>query len=152
MTNYQELYEKGVELIFLKEPHINTAVYKKALKSGVQLTGTKVDHILKGVNQYLLELAKEQIRLAFEQAEKEVQDLRQRTKEGMQTAKINGKQIGQQQGRKLVIKKAAGAKEKIQKYSKDFSGSLSDVEVMQLIGISRNTYYKYKREIKNNEI
>lgn len=149
---YQELYEKGVELIFLKEPHINTAVYKKALKSGVQLTGTKVDHILKGVNQYLLELAKEQIRLAFEQAEKEVQDLRQRTKEGMQTAKINGKQIGQQQGRKLVIKKAAGAKEKIQKYSKDFSGSLSDVEVMQLIGISRNTYYKYKREIKNNEI
>ena len=26
---YQELYDKGVELVFLKEPHINTATYKK---------------------------------------------------------------------------------------------------------------------------
>ena len=40
-------------------------------------------------------LAKEQIRLAFEQSEKEVQDLHQRTKEGMETARRNGKQIGQ---------------------------------------------------------
>lgn len=28
---YKELYEKGVELVFLKEPHINTEVYKKAM-------------------------------------------------------------------------------------------------------------------------
>lgn len=33
----------------------------------------------------------------------------------------------------------------IKKYSKDFSGTLSDVDVMRLIGISRNTYYKYKK-------
>ncbi len=26
---YEELYTKGVELVFLKEPHINTATYKK---------------------------------------------------------------------------------------------------------------------------
>lgn len=35
---YQELYEKGVELVFLKEPHINTATYKKALSSNIELT------------------------------------------------------------------------------------------------------------------
>lgn len=39
-----------------------------------------------------------QIRIAFEQAEKEVMDLRQRTREGIETAKLNGKQIGQALG------------------------------------------------------
>ena len=91
---YKALYEKGVELVFLKEPHINTAVYKKALQSQVPLTGDKIDFILQGVNQYLMELAKDQIRIAFEQAELEVVQLRQRTREGIETARQNGKQIG----------------------------------------------------------
>lgn len=145
---YQELYQKGVELVFLKEPHINTTTYKKALESGIELTGTKVDLILSGVNAYLMELAKEQIKIAFEQAEKEVMDLRQRTKEGIETARRNGKQIGQEQGRKLKIKKSAPAKEKIRKYSRDFDGALPDAEVMKLVGLARNTYYKYKKELK----
>ena len=29
---YQMLYNKGIELVFLKEPHINTQIYKKTLK------------------------------------------------------------------------------------------------------------------------
>lgn len=29
---YQELFTKGVDLIFLKEPHINTEVYRSALQ------------------------------------------------------------------------------------------------------------------------
>ena len=49
----------------------------------------------RGINQYLMALAKEQIRLAFDQAEKEVEDLHQRTREGIQTARLNGKQTGQ---------------------------------------------------------
>ena len=60
-TMYEELFNDGVELIFLKEPHINTSVYKKALSNTVQLTGGTVDLILKGVNEYLMALAKEQI-------------------------------------------------------------------------------------------
>ena len=84
---YETLFNDGVELVFLKEPHINTETYKKALSSKVAMTGDKVDLILSGVNAYLLELAKEQIRLAFEQAEKEVQDLHERTKEGIETAR-----------------------------------------------------------------
>ena len=144
---YEELYNKGITLVFLKEPHINTDTYKKALTNGVPLTGTNVDFILEGINKYLLALAKEQIQLAFEQAEKEVMDLRQRTKEGIQTAKLNGKQIGTPKGAKLTTKKSVIAKEQIRKYSKDFQGTLKDTEVMKLIGISNNTYYKYKKEL-----
>ena len=144
---YQHLFNMGVHLVFLKEPHINTDTYRKALAAKVELTGDKVDFILQGVNQYLMELAKEQIHIAFEQSQKEVDDLRQRTREGMETAKMNGKQIGQKAGAKLHIKKADAAKKAIQKYSKDFGGSLPDKDVMKLAGISPNTYYKYKSEL-----
>lgn len=147
-TAYEALYKREVNLVFLKEPHINTATYKAALENNIQLTGGTVDYILEGVNKYLMALAKEQIKIAFQQAEKEVEDLHQRTKEGMETARLNGKQIGLQQGTKLTTKKSISAKEIIKKHSKDFCGTLDDTEVMKLAGLARNTYYKYKREIK----
>ena len=145
---YQELYEKGVELVFLEEPHINTETYKKALSHNIAMTGTKTDIILKAINEYLMELSKEQIIIAFAQAEKEVSDLHQRTKEGIETAKRNGKQIGRQKGTKIITKKCLKAKQEILKHSKDFGGTLSDVDCIRLLGISRNSFYKYKSELK----
>ena len=104
--------------------------------------------IISALNKYTLALAKEQIKKAFDQAEKEVQDLHQRTKEGIITARLEGKQIGQIKGTKLTTKKKKEAKPLIIKYSKDFDGTLSDVECIKLIGISRNSYYTYKKELK----
>lgn len=147
---YETLFNRGVELVFLKEPQINTATYKNALCSSVPMTGTNVDYILQGINQFLLELAKEQIRLAFQQAEKEVEDLHQRTREGIQTAKLAGKQVGQKAGAKLTTKKSIAAKEIIKKHSIDFGGSLADADVITLTGLARNTYYKYKKELKES--
>lgn len=149
---YQELYHSGVELVFLKEPQINTQTYKKAVASSVKLTGTAVDYILEGINKYLMELAKEQIKLAFEQAEKEVTDLHQRTKEGIITARLNGKQIGQSKGIKLTTKKSVAAKEIIRTHLIDFGGSLSNTECQRLAGISRNSFYKYKQEIISEQV
>ena len=145
---YEDLYHKGICLVFLKEHHIDTETYKKALSGSIAMTGTNVDFILKGINEYLMALAKEQIKLAFEQSEKEVADLHQRTREGILTARLNGKQIGQTPGRKLTIKKSAPCKEQIKKYSRDFDGTLTDADCIKLIGIARNTYYKYKRELR----
>lgn len=144
---YEKLFHKGISLVFLKEPHINTETYKKAMANQIALTGDKVDLILEGVNHYLMELAKEQIRLAFEQAEKEVSDLHQRTKEGIETARLNGKQIGQPKGATYETQKAKAAKEIIRRHNKSFGGSLSDAETMRQAGISRKSLYKYKREL-----
>ena len=145
---YQELYSLGINLVFLKEPHINTATYDKARQNSIPATGTKFDKVIEAINDYIADLAKEQIELAFQQAQKEVDDLHQRTKEGIQTAKDNGKQIGGKSGVKLTIKKAAPAKEIIMKHSKDFGGTLNDAECMRLAGLARNTYYKYKKQLK----
>lgn len=147
---YEELFNRGVELIFLNEPMINTSTFKKALQNTIPMTGTNVDYILEGINKFLLELAREQIRLAFQQSQKEVDDLHKRVSQGIETARLNGKQIGGVEGSKYKVKKSIEAKEQIKKYSKDFNGNLSDIEVIKLIGISRKTYYKYKKEIKDN--
>ena len=153
---YADLYARNIDLFFLKEPHINTETYRQTiqrqisaqLQTGSAATDNFVSSIITALNQYTADLAAEQIRLAFAQAQKEVDDLHQRTREGMLTAKLNGKQIGQVAGRKLIIKKAAPCKELIAKYSKDFGGALSDAECIRLIGIARNTYYKYKRDLR----
>ena len=154
---YQKLYNQGVSLVFLKEPHINTSTYQQAMenqlsvnvKTGDQASEELLSGIFGALNRYMLNLAKRQIQLAFEQAEKEVTDLHQRTREGIQTAKLNGKQIGLPCGTKLITEKSVKSKEMIQKYSRDFSGGLNDAECIKLIGISRGSYYKYKRELKN---
>ena len=153
---YADLYARNIDLFFLKEPHINTETYRQTiqrqisaqLQTGSAATDNFVSSVITALNQYTADLAAEQIRLAFAQAQKEVDDLHQRTREGMLTAKLNGKQIGQVAGRKLTVKKASPCKELIARYSKDFGGTLSDAECIKLIGIARNTYYKYKRELR----
>ena len=96
-------------------------------------------------------LAKEQIRIAFDQADKAVEGLRQRTREGIETARLNSKQIGQKKGIKLTTKKSIAAKEVILKHSSAFGGTLKDIDVMKLTGLSKNTFYKYKKELKEGE-
>lgn len=145
---YFELYEKGVNLVFIKEHHIDTTTYDSAIQQSIGVTGNDIaDIYIEATNKVIKLLARKQIIQAFKQSEKEVEDLHQRTREGIETARLNGKQIGQKPGNKLHIKKEAPAKEKIIRYSRDFEGKLSDIECMKLIGISRNTYYKYKREL-----
>lgn len=114
----------------------------------IALMGTDEDEIIKGINNYFRKIAEKQIRIAFEQAEKELDDLHQRTREGIETARLAGKQIGQLPGRKLNVKKAATAKEIIKLHSREYGGSLRDSEVQKLADISRNTLYKYKKELR----
>ncbi len=167
---YEKLYNQGVELVFLKEPHINTATYRKTLQekkislnlnSGDEATDKLMKSILDALNDYIMTLVKKQIQLAFIQSQKEIDDLHQRTREGIETARRNGKQIGQKQGSTLHIRKKSPVKQLILKYSKTFNGSNSDKDVIAIINaspdpddkskklhVSINTYYKYKAELK----
>jgi len=153
---YQELFAKNINLVFLKERHIDTEVYRKALNNQIEInlstgndaTDNFIQGIIEALNRYTIDLAKEQIKLVFAQAQKEVDDLHQRTSEGIMTARLNGKQIGAIKGAKLTTKKSLAAKEIIKKYSQDFDGSLEDSDVMKLAEISRNSYYKYKKELR----
>ena len=154
--DYQMLYQMGVRLIFLNEPLINTSVFNSTrnnlLKVDIATGNAAVDTFFKGnielINNFMMALAEEQIKAAFEQAEKEVTDLHSRISQGIREAKKNGTKIGLAKGCTLTTKKSIECKAIILKHSKDFGGSLEDPEVIKLCGCSRNSYYKYKRDLK----
>lgn len=68
------------------------------------------------------------------------------------TAKANGNKVGIKKGTKLITKKSILMKEKIQELSKDFNGDKSDEELIEVLSISRNSFYKYKRELKEGGV
>ena len=152
---YTELYSKGVELIFLNEPYCNTETYKKSAEKSIPETGNEIaDIYIEATNKVLMILAKRQIEIAFEQAEKERKDICKRVKDGMAAKKNKAAAegitvtYGAKQGVKLITKKSLSAKEIILKHSKDFNGTLNDSDCRKLAGISRNTFYKYKAELR----
>ena len=140
---YKELYDRGVNLIFLKESTLNTENFRQTAQ--IAMTGGDVDCILEGVNKFLMILAEKQIRAAFETAQHEVEFLHKRTSEGVRRAQLEGKQVGRAEGKKITTKKSIEAKKKIadllEKGNKDY-------DIIKITGLARNTYYKYKRELK----
>lgn len=150
---YMNLYDRGVNLVFLKEGYINTEVYKESVQQTIAATGNEIaDIYIEATNKVIKLLAEQQIRKAFEQSEKEVKDLHERTKEGIREARRKGKQVGRATGTRVTTKKSLEAKRLMQEYSKDFSGTLNDIDTMTQIRarvgtLSRNTYYKYKKEL-----
>ncbi|MBR0233312.1 MAG: recombinase family protein, partial [Synergistaceae bacterium] len=68
---YEELYDKGIELVFLKERHIDTRTYRQELEKQINLSTISSDEItndfIKGMievlNNYMKSLAKKQIEL-----------------------------------------------------------------------------------------
>lgn len=150
---YMDLYDKGINLVFLKEQYINTEVYKESIQQTIDATGNEIaDIYIEATNKVIKLLAEQQIRKAFEQSEKEVQDLHERTKEGIREAKRKGKQVGRAAGTMVITKKSVEAKKLMQEYNRDFDGALNDIDTMTQIRarvgtLSRNTYYKYKKEL-----
>lgn len=152
---YEFLFKKGVNLVFLKEAHINTDTYKHSMEGQLQIAfnskDADMDRLMQGIvdvlNTYILSLARKQIKLAFEQSEKEVRDLQQRTREGIETARRNGRQPGRRNGISVKTKKSLTAKPIILKHSKTFGGNLKNEEMAKLAGISLGSLKKYKKEL-----
>ena len=156
---YQELFNENVNLIFLKEPYMNTDSYKESMQgifnaeiqSGDAATDDLVNSIMAAINRFIMNKVEKDIQKAFEQAQKEVDYLHQRTKEGIETARLNGKRIGLEKGSKLTTKKSIEAKKQILKYNKFFNGTLTNRDTWKLIGISKTSFYKYKQELLSKQ-
>lgn len=157
---YKELMERGVSLVFLKEHHVDTdeliAQKQKMIQievdSGDAANDTLINGMVDLLNQYMMLKAERDIELAFEQANKEVDDLHQRVKEGLAVARSKGTRIGGVPGKHRSSKKEA-AMPVIRRESKEFGGTLTDVKCLALlkgmgISLDQKTYYKYKKEIR----
>lgn len=167
---YRRLFKMGVNLIFLNEPYINTDNYRKALEVALPRTGTFIDPIIAGVEEALLQLAEQQVQEAFNQANKEMLDIRKRTSQALQKKIAENrvlppdqqKRIGTQKGDTFTTKKKLIALERIREgiekgypdevimnnIAGDLKKQLPDSKCKD---ISRNTYYNYKREFLGKE-
>lgn len=48
----------------------------------------------------------------------------------------------------MITKKSLKAKPEIKRLNRSFDGTLNDRDTIKFLGIARNTFYKYKRELK----
>lgn len=151
---YMDLMNKGVSLVFLKERHIDTDEYKRRTQNHiarVSSSNEKMDNLINGildlVADFERENLKDNIRLAFQQAEHERLFLIKRVTEGKsKSEKPQGRPEG---SHNIKTDKADHIKKVIREQSKDFEGKFSDAKIMReyLEGTARNTYYKYKKEL-----
>ena len=82
-------------------------------------------------------LAEEQIKTAFEQSEKEVNDLHARISQGIREVQRNGTKVGISKGTKLTTDKSIKCNEIIKKHSKDEPVRLKLVFVYNFITFNR---------------
>lgn len=154
---YMDLMKNGINLIFLKERHIDTDEYKRRTANHIQRIETQNDNTSKLINGILdlvadfeRENLKDNIRLAFEQAEHERLFLIRRVTEGKQKS---DKHQGRPRG--SANKKTDSAdhiRKIIREQSKDFDGNFTDAKIMrEYLPIARNTYYKYKKELQTEK-
>lgn len=151
---YMKLMEQGISLVFLKERHIDTNEYKRRTQNHIARISSdnkKMDNLVNGILDLVADFEKENlkdnIRLAFWQAEHERLFLIKRVTEGKsRSEKPQGRPEGSL-NKKTV--KAEHIKKIIKEQSKNFDGKFSDTKIMReyLQGVARNTYYKYKREL-----
>ena len=136
---YMDLYEKGIDLEFLKQPHINTEKYRvllkrkqairDALEGGIEVSDDVIFAIIEKVSMSNIE---QDIKQAFKSAEQEAENIKARTREGQRRAVRRGKKIGGVKGGKLYVKKKEPIKAIIREHSRTFGGNMSDDEVMTL--------------------
>lgn len=151
---YMKLMQQDINLIFLKDRHIDTDEYKRRaqnhiarVSSGNETMDKFINGILELVAEFERENLKDNIRLAFEQAEQERQFLIKRVIEGkLKSEKPQGRPPGSPNRK---TDKAEHIRKVIWEQSKNFDGKFSDAKIMReyLPGIARNTYYKYKKEL-----
>ena len=156
MALYEHLYGKGINLVFLKEPYINTDVFRQNMnvqlarhvETGRHSTDKLISAVSDALHDYMIDIAREQIQLAFQTAQHELDFLHRRTSDGVKKAQADGKQVGRIYGSQIETKKAKECKPKILKHSKSFGGNLNDEELKNMLGISYGSLYKYKRELR----
>ena len=159
IVEYKELYNLGIELEFLKEPHINSKIYRDASERKIEIategmdteTAQLINTVIGGLNDYLLSVAEKQIYLAFEHAQKERELLSQRTSEGLKKAKLMGSKVGRQPGQKLVTKKSKRAKRIIRKHYELFGGELTATQCFTIAQITKSTFYRYLEEMREED-
>ncbi|MBQ9155766.1 MAG: recombinase family protein [Eubacterium sp.] len=153
ISYYKTLAEKGVKLIFINQPYMNTEIYISAYEDTVS-KAPEADKAL--VFKSLLHLLTDQVNRILEKSWEDLQQHRVQMRESYNQAMAEKKQTGKAAGKRYESRKSFMVKELIKRYNQNYNGSMNDVATMEQIRnemgtISRNTYYKYKKELAEEQ-
>ena len=123
---WKDLFERGADIEFIQMQFLDTALFR---------TGCAAELLFPVVRK----------QIAAVMNDRHIRS--EKIKTGMAMARKNGRKPGRQKGRTYTSEKKNHCMEVIRKKSKDFEGSLCDAQLMEELGISRGTYYKYKKEL-----
>lgn len=126
---YTYLYKKRIVMRFDKCPQFNTEIIKTLCLGS--------ESNLLTVLEVLYEAFKSTLNFEKEKKSK-----------SLRLAQSKGTHIGPKKGSTVIRKKSIEMKQKILELSADFNGSMKDIELLKELGIARNSFYKYKRELK----
>ena len=127
------LIKKGLKLSFEKSPQCNSECLKILNENKDVLYDGKIFPILYKSYQEMLDNDKKYLRASREVASK------------------SGTVYGRTPGIKSETKKAIKIKDQIIKLSRDFDGDYSDIELLDMLDVSRKSYYKYKKELREDQ-
>lgn len=124
---YMNLINKGVDITFDKSAQCNSLFIKTLVSNEDEFETVLRKCIINFIGQNEIE--------------------KKYSKKHVIAAKNNGNKVGIKKGTKLITKKSIEVKKIILSKSKDFNGTMNDRELIELLKIGRNTYYKYKKEL-----
>ena len=133
INTYIDLYEHDIWLAFYRSPYLDTdniISLCTIFMDKFSISNEHVSAVLR--NQYDVYL-------------KNRSDYRNEKNKSVTEARRIRELTGTQEENEL---RRANAFKIIEEQSKDFGGTLSDVEIMKKLDIGRNTYYRYKRQLK----
>lgn len=159
-AQYFEWYNMGVNLVFLNERYIDTDSYKKAINQAVTTTTTNdgtaaselIEAIMKAISKFMIEKVKDDIYRAFEQAQKEVDDLAKRTSDGMRSKGAGEKIRKARQGNRFTTVHELETRIHILKNLKAFGGNDTLVAIAdkKSVDTSIATLNRYKKHIEED--
>lgn len=144
VRDYFKLIDKGYELVFQMEPTINSSVYGDKIKnaSSISVDDKQLNEtVIKGLREYLVSLAKQQIEIAFDQAEKEAKHIKEKVKRGLMNS---DKKAGRKKGYTSKKKKNIPIS-----FIKDSKEVKNITTLSRLHNVSRPTIYSWLKEIEN---
>lgn len=131
VREYMSLLKKGIELVFDKSVQCNSLFIKT-----LQGEHNDFESVLKKC-------------LMNYQGQKNIEKAYQR--KHVLSATRNGNKVGVKKGTKITTKKSVETKRIIEERSREFNGTETDESILNDLKISRNTYFKYKKELRQEK-
>lgn len=129
---YQYIFNQGINLELVDQPELNAINYRQAIMEHITTTSSPV---IAAVSTLL----STQIKLSVIKSIGEIYE--------PDSVKKKPLKRGIRKGTDLITQKEKTSKKYMKEHLIEFGGDMSNTEIIKKLGIAKNTFFKYKREL-----